>query len=244
MEKQLLTDILNTLLLADFTTTSITYKLVMLLIKRRKFLVKLSESILYETDVCFKRKKYRREIWVFWSEHSRKWEIYFVFCVTEHLRHMACSVIEINICSQDLQEIIIYKTIKKRLYCNQQSETIIIFHVSMRKPVLQICADRPILGVEFQISQNKHTRIPGLWTQVLNAGLWTLDSGRWTLDPGCWALDAGLWSLDSGRWDAGCYTLDAGLWALDTIIDCFKTKSEASFWLCLIILWVRISIVL
>ena len=27
--------------------------------------------------------------------------------------------IEINICSQDLQEIIIYKTIKKRLYCNQ-----------------------------------------------------------------------------------------------------------------------------
>ena len=79
--------------------------------------------------------------------------------------------IEINICSQDLQEIIIYKTIKKRLYCNQQSETIIIFHVSMRKPVLQICADRPILGVEFQISQNKHTRIPGLWTQVLNAGL-------------------------------------------------------------------------
>ena len=114
MENQLiLTGTLNTLLLADFSTTSITYKLVMLLIKRRKFLVKLSESILYETDVCFKRKKYRREIWVFWSEHSRKWEIYFVFCVTEHLRHMACSVIEINICSQDLQEMIIYKTIKK-----------------------------------------------------------------------------------------------------------------------------------
>ena len=44
---------------------------------------------------------------------QEKWEIYFVFCVTEHLRHMACSVIEINICSQDLQEIIIYKTIKK-----------------------------------------------------------------------------------------------------------------------------------
>ena len=95
IEKQLLlTGTLNTLLLADSSTTSITYKLVMLLIKRRKFLVKLSESILYETDVCFKRKKYRREIWVFWSEHSRKF-------------------IEINICSQDLQEIIIYKTIKK-----------------------------------------------------------------------------------------------------------------------------------
>ena len=83
------------------------------LIKRRKFLVKPSESILYETDVCFKRKKHRREIWVFWSEHSRKWEIYFVFCVTENLRHVACSVIEMNICSQqNLQEITI-KQLKK-----------------------------------------------------------------------------------------------------------------------------------
>ena len=27
---------------------------------------------------------------------QEKWEIYFVFCVTEHLRHIACSVIEIN----------------------------------------------------------------------------------------------------------------------------------------------------
>ena len=63
IEKQLLlAGTLNTLVLADSSATSITYKLVMLLIKRRKFLVKLSESILYETDVCFKRKKYRREI--------------------------------------------------------------------------------------------------------------------------------------------------------------------------------------
>ena len=115
MEKQLLlTGTLNTLLLTDSSTTSITYKLVMLLIKRRKFLVKLSESILYETDVCLKRNKYRRETWVFLFEHSRKWEISFLFCVTEHLRHMACSVIKINTCLQDLQEIIIYKTIKKR----------------------------------------------------------------------------------------------------------------------------------
>ena len=66
-----------------------------------------------------KQKNIGEKFEFFWSEHSRKWEIYFVFCVTEHLRHMACSVIEINICSQDLQEIIIYKTIKKRLYCNQ-----------------------------------------------------------------------------------------------------------------------------
>ena len=45
-----------------------------------------------------------------------------------------------------------------------------------------------------------HTRIPGLWTQELDAGLWTLDSGLWTLDAGCWTLDAGLWTLITGRW--------------------------------------------
>ena len=48
-----------------------------------------------------------------------------------------------------------------------------------------------------------HTRIPGLWMQVLGAGLRMLDTG--------------------------CYTLNAGLWALDTILNCFKTKAEASF---------------
>ena len=52
-------------------------------------------------------------------------------------------------------------------------------------------------------THNAHTGIPGLWTQELDAGLWTLDSG-------CWTLDAGLWMLDSGRW-----TLDAGPWTLD-----------------------------
>ena len=45
--------------------------------------------------------------------------------------------------------------------------------------------------------------IPGLWTQVLDAGLWMLDSGGWT-------LDAGLWIQDPGS-----YTLDAGLWTMD-----------------------------
>ena len=159
MEKQLLlTGTLNTLLLTDSSTTSITYKLVMLLIKRRKFLVKLSESILYETDVCLKRNKYRRETWVFLFEHSRKWEISFLFCVTEHLRHMACSVIKINTCLQDLQEIIIYKTIKKRTLLQSTkdilSESIIIFHVFMRNSVLQICTEQFISGVEFQIGQN------------------------------------------------------------------------------------------
>ena len=60
-----------------------------------------------------KGSKDGKEVWVFWPEHSRKWEIYFAFCITAHLRHMVCSALEINECSQDLQDIIIYKTIKK-----------------------------------------------------------------------------------------------------------------------------------
>ena len=85
------------------------------------------------------------------------------------------------------------------------------------------------------------------WTQVLDAGLWTLDSGRWTLDVGLWTLDSGRWSLDSERWtlDARLSMPDVRLLALETISDCFRTKSEASFWFCLIkllkILWVWIS---
>ena len=69
--------------------------------------------------------------------------------------------------------------------------------------------------------ENGHTGIPGLWTQVLNAGLWTMDSGPWTLDS-----DATLWTLGSGHW---------------TLVDCSRTETEASFWFCLIKLpWVRI----
>ena len=37
----------------------------------------------------------------------------------------------------------------------------------------------------------RHTGIPGLWTQELDAGLWTLDYERWTLDAGLWTLVAG-----------------------------------------------------
>ena len=119
MGKQLLlTGTLNASLLADSSATSITYKLVMLLIKRINFLVKESESSLYETNVCFKRIKRRRKVLVFWSEHSRKWEICFVFCGTKHFSHMVCSAIEINICSEDLQEVV--KKWLKKLYCNQQ----------------------------------------------------------------------------------------------------------------------------
>ena len=46
----------------------------------------------------------------------------------------------------------------------------------------------------------RHTGIPGLWTQVLAAGLWTLDAGLWTLDLGRWTLDATLWALGTGHY--------------------------------------------
>ena len=39
--------------------------------------------------------------------------------------------------------------------------------------------------------KNGDTGIPGLWTQELDSGPWTLDAGIWTLDSGCWALDPG-----------------------------------------------------
>ena len=109
------------------------------------------------------------------------------------------------------------------------------------------------------LDSGRWTLDAGLWTLDsgrwnLDAGLWILDSGFWTLDTGLWTVDSGRWTLDAGRWildsgfstlDAGRYTLDARLWALDTIVDCFKTKSESSFWFCLIkllkTLWVRIS---
>ena len=101
-----------------------------------------------------------------------------------------------------------------------------------------------------------------IWSAYRNS--WTLDArvGRWTLDTGLWMLNSGLWTPESGRrtldaepstLDAGlrtldvrCYTLNNKLWAMDTIVDCFRTKSEASFWFCLIkllkILWVQMSI--
>ena len=43
--------------------------------------------------------------------------------------------------------------------------------------------------------------IPGLWTQVLDAGLWMLDSGFRI-------LEATLWTLGSGQW---------------TVVDCCRT---------------------
>ena len=39
--------------------------------------------------------------------------------------------------------------------------------------------------------------IHGLWTQVLDAGLWMLDYGGWALDSGPWKLHFGRWALDN-----------------------------------------------
>ena len=57
----LLTGTLNILPPAVSSATTITYKLIMLLIKRRNSLVKQSEAILCETNVCFKRIKRSEE---------------------------------------------------------------------------------------------------------------------------------------------------------------------------------------
>ena len=59
--------------------------------------------------------------------------------------------------------------------------------------------------------KKRHTGIPGLSTQELDAGLWAFVSGRWTLDAGFWTLSSGRWTLNSGRW-----TMGTGLWTLDT----------------------------
>ena len=67
-----------------------------------------------------------------------------------------------------------------------------------------------------------HTGIPGLWTQVLDAGLWTLDSGRWTLDAGPWTLDSGRWALDAGPWTPVCLLLKLLTLALD-VLQIFDT---------------------
>ena len=38
-------------------------------------------------------------------------------------------------------------------------------------------------------ARKRHSGIPGLWTQELDAVRWTLDAGLWTLDSGRWTLD-------------------------------------------------------
>ena len=50
---------------------------------------------------------------------------------------------------------------------------------------------------------------PGLWTQELDAGLWTLGSGRWILDSGLSTLESGRWTFDATLW-----TLGFGHWTL------------------------------
>ena len=45
----------------------------------------------------------------------------------------------------------------------------------------------------------EHTGIPGLWTQELDAGLWTLDCKHQTLHAGLWKLISETWTPDAER---------------------------------------------
>ena len=46
---------------------------------------------------------------------------------------------------------------------------------------------KDILNLNIKILK-RHTEIPGLWTQKLNARLWTLDATLWTLGSEHWTL--------------------------------------------------------
>ena len=70
-----------------------------------------------------------------------------------------------------------------------------------------------LISFNYLHSNGRHTGIPGLWTQELDAGLWTLDFGLWTLDSGRWTLDAGRWTLKT--LEARLWTLGIGCWILD-----------------------------
>ena len=50
----------------------------------------------------------------------------------------------------------------------------------------QVPKEGPLLAQNILIYINGHTGIPGLWTQELDAGLWTLKSEPWTLDSRRW----------------------------------------------------------
>ena len=84
----------------------------------------------------------------------------------------------------------------------------------------QVPKEGPLLAQNILIYINGHTGIPGLWTQELDAGLWTLNAGLWTLGSERWTLDAGPWTLDAGLWtlDAKPWTLYSRLWTLDATL--------------------------
>ena len=64
-----------------------------------------------------------------------------------------------------------------------------------------------LIHVIHGVNLNGHTGIPGGWTRVLDAGLWTLGSGLWTLDSGRWTLNAGPWALDTGHFSENCFNV-------------------------------------
>ena len=83
----------------------------------------------------------------------------------------------------------------KHLFCNLSIEKVPLIATNK----LKFCLSMSIISSSV-FPYKSHTGIPGLWTQELDAGLWTLDSGRWPLDAGGWTLDTRPWTLDTGRW--------------------------------------------
>ena len=79
----------------------------------------------------------------------------------------------------------------------------------------------------------RHTVIPGLWTQELDAGLWTLNSELWTLDSERWKLYCGPWALDARLWMLKFKILYCPkFWKQSTYIDKFilEFSIEANLW--------------
>ena len=84
-----------------------------------------------------------------------------------------------------------------------------------------------LIHVIHGVNLNGHTGIPGVWTQVLDAGLWIMDVGLWTLDPGLWTVHFGRWALDTGHFFRKLFQCFK---TLDTAsLEYFRTESESSF---------------
>ena len=67
-------------MLAVSSATSITYTLIVLLIKKRNFQTKQNQFFTKRMNVCFKRMKKITGVSLF--EHKRKWKVYFAFFPT------------------------------------------------------------------------------------------------------------------------------------------------------------------
>ena len=82
------------------------------------------------------------------------------------------------------------------LYHHYYIITVIIAEWFVRTAATATTYCTAISMIVIGISALRHTGIPGLWTQELDAELWKLDSGCWTLNVGGWILDSWRSALD------------------------------------------------